>query len=255
MNIQNVWVAMVTLFALSLATTVVAAADGASDGAEFVQYGRMHEAIGQQQHQGRVRLADLLERPHLFAVAALAELAGEVTICDGELTITVVDADGRLRSVQLPTGEEQATLLAGAYVPAWKESVVSQDIMAENFDDFVAAAATEAGVDTKQPFPFTLEGDFADVRLHVIHGACPLRARLRNTTIPAEQKPYEAELMQVHGRLVGVYAKDQVGNLTHPATSTHVHLLFTDPDTGAEVTGHLERIAVKKGAVLRLPKL
>ena len=43
-------------------------------GSSLIQYGRMHEAIGQQQHQGRVLLGALLEKPHFFGVAALAGL-------------------------------------------------------------------------------------------------------------------------------------------------------------------------------------
>jgi hypothetical protein len=67
---------------------------------------------------------------------------------------------------------------------------------------------------------FTVEGDFSRVRLHVINGACPMHARLKKITLSKEQRPFEAELERVSGTLVGVYAKDAVGKLTHPATST-----------------------------------
>jgi hypothetical protein len=53
---------------------------------------------------------------------------------------------------------------------------------------------------------------------------------------------------------VGVFAADSVGELTHPATSTHVHLIFEERDTGRLVTGHLERVGLAAGAVLKLPK-
>ena len=93
-----------------------------------------------------------------------------------------------------------------------------------------------------------------DVRLHVINGACPIHARLKKVEIPKAQQPFEAELKKVKGTIVGVFAKDAVARLTHPATSTHVHLLFADPASGEKVTGHVEQIGVRKGAVLRLPK-
>lgn len=38
---------------------------------KLVQYGRMHDAIGKRQHQGRVQLSELVKRPHFNAVAAL----------------------------------------------------------------------------------------------------------------------------------------------------------------------------------------
>lgn len=51
----------------------------------------------------------------------------------------------------------------------------------------------------------------------------------------------------------GVYASDAVGELTHPATSTHVHLIFEDDASGKEATGHVEQVGPAKGAVLKLP--
>jgi hypothetical protein len=60
----------------------------------LVQYGSMHEAIGKQEDQGRVRLSEVLARPHFFGVAALAKLAGEVTIQDSVATVTRVGHRG-----------------------------------------------------------------------------------------------------------------------------------------------------------------
>ncbi|MEZ6061883.1 MAG: hypothetical protein R3C19_16180 [Planctomycetaceae bacterium] len=51
----------------------------------------------------------------------------------------------------------------------------------------------------------------------------------------------------------GIYAADSVGKLTHPATSTHTHVIYTDPKTGIRVTGHVEQIGLAKGAVLKIP--
>ena len=114
--------------------------------------------------------------------------------------------------------------------------------------------AAGAGVNTEKPFPFVVKGEFTDVRLHVINGACPIRARMKKTDLPKEKQPYEGEMSQVRGKLVGVFAKDSVGNITHPATWAHMHLLYQDPETGKTVTGHVEQVALKKGSVLCLPE-
>jgi hypothetical protein len=84
--------------------------------------------------------------------------------------------------------------------------------------------------------------------------AWPIRARMKKQELPREIQPFESEMEEIGGRLVGVFAKDAVGNLTHPATSTHTHLLFKDPTSGKTVTGHVEQIGLRKGAVLRLPQ-
>lgn len=51
-----------------------------------------------------------------------------------------------------------------------------------------------------------------------------------------------------------LFAEDAVGKLTHPATKTHGHILYRDPIFGQRVTGHLEAVGIRQGAVLKIPK-
>jgi alpha-acetolactate decarboxylase len=238
---------------LVLSIAVLFGPTPAADAAELVQYGTMHEAIGQQQSEGRVVLAELLERPHFFGVGALEGLQGEITAYDGKIVITTVGADGKWQAGPDAPTDEQATLLVGAYADTWSEVSLHNDVPAANFDALVSTIAENAVPGLEQPFMFTIEGDFENVRLHVINGACPLHSRMHKVELPEESRPFEGEIDAVSGRIVGVFAKDAVGRLTHPATSTHTHILFDDPATGKTITGHIERLDIVKGATLRLP--
>jgi len=228
------------------------AADTAVWDGKIIQYGKMREAVGAQQHQGRVQLAQLVERPHFFGVAALEGLAGEVTIHESRITATGVNTDGQLGPVDVSDAE--ATLLVGAYIPSWTDHVVARDIGPGEVDQYLADVASRAGVDVSRAFVFTADGEFSPVRLHVIHGACPMHARLMKTELPPEQRPFEADLDRVRGTMVGVFAIDAVGDITHPATMIHAHLVFEDRETGKPVTGHIEQIGLVEGAVIRLPQ-
>jgi len=219
----------------------------------LVQYGTMHEAIGQGQDQGRVKLARLVERPHFYGVAALEALRGEVTIHDGAIVVTGVGENGAMQPATDIGGEAQATLLIGAYVPRWTELELTEATDRDGFDETLANAAAAAGVDSSKPFVFIIEGEFVGLSMHVINGACPLRARMHNTELPSEQKPFEAEISTLEGTLIGIYAPDAVGELTHPDTSTHTHVMFVDEISGETVTGHVERVGLAEGAMLRLP--
>jgi alpha-acetolactate decarboxylase len=219
----------------------------------IIQYGKMRDAIGGQQHQGHVRISHLVRHPHFYGVAALEKLDGEVTIHDGEITATRVAANGRLAQADV-WGDLQATFLIGAYVPAWTEHVVTHDVGPDELDRYLARQASQAGVDSNRPFVFLAEGEFKDVRLHVIHGACPMHARLKRIELPEKLRPFEADLEKVNGTIVGVFARDAVGDLTHPATMIHAHLLFTDPDSGKLVTGHVEQMGMVEGTTLRFPQ-
>jgi alpha-acetolactate decarboxylase len=212
----------------------------------------MHEAIGQHQSQGRVLLSEVASQPHFFGVAALEELKGEITFFDSSPTITGVTAEGKLEAIDAQ--KLQATMLAGAYVPAWTEHGIEKDTPPADFDDLIRDAASKSGVDTSKPFVFTLEGEFSEVRLHVINGACPMHARLRKVEIPKESQPFEGEYAKLNGKIVGIYAEDAVGKLTHPATATHLHLIFKDEASGEMATGHVEQTGLVKGALLKLPR-
>ena len=246
------------LVALAFLTGIPGGSSMATDDAKswdgtIVQYGTMHEAIGKQQHQGRVLLSELVARPHFFGVAALEKLEGEVTIHDGKVTITGVDSSGQLRPTEESLLNRKATLLAGAYVPSWTAHTLSGPVGRDELDEAIAGAASTAGLDTSKPFVFTVEGEFAGLGFHVINGACPMRARLQKTELPKSGHPFESELEQVHGTIVGVFAAGAVGELTHPGTSTHAHVLFQDKTSGKTVTGHVEWVRLNEGAVLRFP--
>jgi alpha-acetolactate decarboxylase len=255
MLMNRLLVVGVVLLLGMVAARSVAAAEGDSWDGRIVQYGKMHEAIGQQQHQGRVHFQKVVEQPHFYGVAALAQLKGEATILDGNLTITRVDAKGQLAPSEAARPDESATLLVGAYVPSWSARPVPRDVIPDEFDAYLADEAAQAGLNATKPFVFTVEGEFRNIRFHVINGACPLHARLKKIDLAPERRPFEGELEKVRGTLVGVFAKDAVGDITHPATSTHMHLLFKDARTGQVVTGHVEQVGLMKGAVVRLPKM
>lgn len=221
---------------------------------KIVRHGTMHEPIGLQQHQGRVQLKSLVDRPHFYGVGALANLEGEITLFDGKATITRVGADGQLNPSDSGKFDESATLLVGAYIPSWTEHKTTKNVAPDEVDKYLADAAAKAGLDVTKPFVFTVQGEFSEVQLHVINGACPLHSRLKKIVIPKEMQPFEAELEKVEGTVVGVFAKDAVGKITHPATSTHMHLVFQDATTGKIVTGHVEQLGLIEGAVVRLSK-
>ena len=217
----------------------------------FIQHGQMHEAIGAGLHHGRVALSELADRPHVYGVGALAGLEGEVTLLDSTAIVTGVTDDGLPRPIEHPAAE--ATLFAGQSVSRWTHVPLTESVPADRFEHTLAARVSEHDVDDAEPFVFVIEGGFTDVRLHVINGACPIRARMTPGAVDESLQPFAWEALNVPGTLVGIHAIGAAGKLTHPGTSVHAHLVFTDPGTGARLTGHVEQIGVAAGAVLRLP--
>lgn len=218
---------------------------------QLVRYGSLHEAVAQHHDQGRVELTGVLARPHFYGIGAVAGLQGEITVDDSTAVVTAVGADRHPEPVS-PVGL-QATLLAGASVAAWTDLTLDDDVPADRLDDTVAAAADGNRLDRAEPFVFLLDGRLTDLRLHVLNGACPVHARMQKITLDEAVRPFELETESLVGTVVGLYAEGAVGELTHPATSVHAHLVFDDPATGRRITAHLERFGLAAGTVLRLP--
>lgn len=227
------------------------AARQASEQSRLVQVGGMHESIGKRQHQARVAVAEIAGEPHCYGVGALEGLKGEITVLDSMAVITRVTPNGAPQTVA--AADAKATFIVGQSVERWRQHPLAETVSHERFDETIGAMAGGAGVATSDAFVFVVEGAFTDVRLHVINGACPIHARIIKLEIAEGEQPFELDVEDVSGTLVGVYATDSVGRLTHPATKTHTHLIYTDAATGERVTGHVERVGLAKGAVLKLP--
>lgn len=219
----------------------------------IIQHGKMREVIGAQQHQGRILLADAAAQPNLFAVGAIEGLTGEFTIVNSKVYATRASSDTEITPI-IETDDVKAALLAGFQVATWEEFEINDDVRWEELEAFIEGKAKNLGIDTSAPFPFVIVGDLRDVEMHVIRGACPVHSKRNNIELSKDDRPFEDTFALVTGTLVGVFAKNAAGNLTHPDTSTHTHVVFSVDDNALELTGHVDSVVVGKGTILRLPK-
>ncbi|TGN99843.1 hypothetical protein PN36_33010 [Candidatus Thiomargarita nelsonii] len=240
----------VLAYALVAVPIVACNAEQLNKSAGLIQIGEMHKVIGKKQHHGRVELAEIVNKPHFYGVGALEAIRGEITVLNSVAIITGVTQDGRPQPMD---SDAKATMIVGQSVSEWMDITMTEEVSHEQFDRTLKAMATSKGIDVSKPFIFVIEGEFNDVRLHVINGVCPIRARMMKLDTHKGNKPFELEVKTVNGTLVGVYAADSVGKLTHPATSTHTHLIYMDGKTGERVTGHIEQVGLAKEAILKLP--
>ena len=82
---------MISRIALALLGAV--AATGCTNSTPRIeQYGGMREVLRDGKAQRRIALLDAVARPHEYGVGALENLAGEITIADGEVWIGRVQA-------------------------------------------------------------------------------------------------------------------------------------------------------------------
>jgi len=235
-------------FLLSLACSQgrnPAPATGSWDGNVQV-HGALHAMLHEGQTGPNVSLDSLLPDPDLYALGALAELSGEVTIVRGKVYLSYPAGDTTRTETPARTNAA-ATLFVSSRVGSWRSVSTKRLIAFEDLDEEIAKLATEAGISRDDRFPFLLEGDFEDLEWHVVDG----RRMTAGGTSHQDHKSaaVNARRDRASATLVGFYSQSDQGVFTHTGSRTHVHCVLDDP----LVTGHVDHVVIPAGTTLRFP--
>ena len=212
------------------------------------QHGAMREVMRQGRTESRISLADAVARSNTVAVGALEGLDGEITIVDGDVWVSRV-SEGGLRITGPDLIEtDHATLLTLAHVSRWRSISIKSPAEGRQLESLIEQTAQSQGIDTDKPFPFVIEGKMAGLDLHVINGYCPI------ATDPAsvDAEPWRQKDTQFTDvTIVGFFAPGAAGVMTHHGTLVHAHAILSID--GRTITGHIDRVSVALGMILRVP--
>lgn len=213
---------------------------------EVRTYGALHAIFHESQTGAMVRVAEVLVEPHVYAVGALADLAGEVTIVDGKVYLSYPDGDGTRTESPSPT-DTSATLLVTAAVSSWHSVTTDRSIRFEELDAEIARHAVAAGLRTDRRFPFLVEGEVEGLEWHVIDG------RRLEAGESSHHDHLAAGIMTRRDRtkatLVGFYSERDQGVFTHMGSNTHLHCVLDAP----LASGHVDQVTIPAGATLKFP--
>jgi acetolactate decarboxylase len=207
-------------------------------------------------HDGQVSsvisLDSLLPDPHLYAVGALAELSGEITVLGGQAYLAYPqesssEATGGARTEVLESSDAGAALLVFSRVEDWQGLSLEAPISFEDLGSEIRRLASEAGLDVEQPFPFLVEGELHDLQWHVIDGS-------QLAAGPSSHQAHRSAGVrssrdQASGALLGFYSSEHQGVFTHMGSTTHVHCVLEEP----LASGHVDHVTIPAGARLKLP--
>lgn len=216
---------------------------------EVRQYGSMREVLREGDSRPRVALREVVG-PRTIAIGALAGLEGEITVLDGRAWVARPAGSALTVSGPAPDPEDYAALLTAAEVPAWTEETFgTTSASGRDPDQAIEFGARGSGLDTTKPFPFTVTGDFTTLDIHVINGACIIA----NPDLPPEHQPWRwsAGGVPVRATIVGFYAPDAAGVMTHHGTAIHAHAIIERD--GEVITGHVERFAMPARGTIGFP--
>jgi len=211
---------------------------------------QVHGALRAMFHEGQigtqVTLDTLLPDPHLYAVGALSDLSGEITIVGGETYLSYPEGDqARTEAVSQP--DAGASLLVSARVTAWTSVTTKHPIPFETLDEAIGELAAQAGMDLDRRIPFLLEGEFEDLRWHVVDGT-----RLpegETTHVDHLAASVQTALDRATATLIGFYSTGDQGVFTHMGSTTHIHCILEEP----LATGHVDHVVIPAGTTIKFP--
>ena len=172
-------------------------------------WGAMREVLREGRTEGRIDLGEVLG-PNTIAVGASAGLAAEITVLAGKAHLAEVVDPGSAQGlrVRAPAAGEQATLLVLTQVAEWSEHPLGALPDLASLEASVRAIAVANNIDVTRPFAFRVEGVAGTVHLHVINHSCPIAQ-------PDGPQPWRFFAEGEPIVLVGFYAEDSAGRLTH----------------------------------------
>lgn len=214
---------------------------------EVRAFGALREIMHEGKTEPHAELASLAPGQHTYALGALSELRGEVTVLDDTIWLAYPNDDGtpRLRSER--TSDERATLFVTAQVERWKRVRLEHDVKFDELDARVEVAAVSQGVDPSKPFPFRVDGALRDLHWHVVDGR---KLAAGGGHADHVRSAVSGVLPEASGTLVGFFSKAHQGVFTHAGSNTHLHVVAP----AANVSGHVDQVTLPAGAELAFPE-
>lgn len=207
-----------------------------------------HGTLREADRAHRVRMGDVWA---YYAVGALSELRGEVTVVGGKVVCSYPDGQDVRTVIGDEAAAESATMLVLTRKLGYFPYALKRTYTLAELEGAIEELAAERGIDVTRPFPFIVwHQAFPRLALHVVDGS-----KLRPGASHAEHR--EAGVVVVRERqaadLVGFHSRAHEGIFTYPGHRTHVHAVLLRADGAPELTGHLDEVVVPYGAMLLLP--
>lgn len=212
---------------------------------------RVHGTLRAIFHEGQssatVNLDSLLPNPRLYAVGALAELAGEVTVVGGVAYLSYPSGPDETRTEATSRTTRGAALLVVAEVGAWQSVTTTRTIPFEELDQEIAGLAVSAGMRLDERFPFLIEGEVQDLQWHVIDGGRLPGGVASHQDHAAASVQESAE--HAKATLVGFFSETDQGVFTHAGARTHIHSVVHEPLS----SGHVDHVVIPAGTTVKFP--
>jgi acetolactate decarboxylase len=194
---------------------------------------------------GHVTLISLSHLQHLYALGPVERLQGEVSIFESVPTISRITDS----AIRVDTGfEVSACFLVYAQVNAWRRVTIPIAIGEEaTLESYIVKTASELRIHISQPFLFLINATTERATFHVLdkRDGLPHSAELH------EKAKVRFVLQREPVEVIGFYSNRHRGIFTPSDANIHMHVRSAN----GQMSGHLEKIQLERGATLAVPRV
>jgi len=203
--------------------------------------GAMKNVMWKGELDGIIRADTIRPKEGLYGLGPLAGLQGELLINDGEIVVSTIDENQKIRVKK--TTEASAPFFVYAHNSAWNEKKLPKNLTSTK--DIEKYLKNEIG-NYDEPFVFKLMGDISSAKIHVQNLSEGTKVR---SPKEAHQGQVDFDVDPQSVEIIGFYSTRHQGVFTHHDSYIHMHLITDD----GQYMGHLDEIEVKQMKIM-IPK-
>jgi acetolactate decarboxylase len=211
-------------------------------------YGSLHALMDQGMSRPVVSLKSLRADKNLIGLGSLSALRGEIVIIPNEIWVAYPHENGALRANELGAADETAAFLVTASVANWQTLPLPEDTAFSELPDAIEKLGESGGLNVERPFPFLIEGSFANLALKVVDGR-PFQGQSSLTLEALDVAAAKAKFAAVDGVIVGFFGNQDQPEFLHPGQRLHLHAVLRREMQA----GHVDRVDLARGITVRVP--
>jgi len=200
---------------------------------KVIAVGAMKDVMWKGELEGIIRIDTITPKEGLYGLGPLAGLQGELLINDGELIVSTIEENNRIKVAK--NVNASAPFFVYANNLEWQKEQLTKEVRSVKE---IETYLNDAKGEYTEPFVFKLKGSISKALIHVQN--LPDGTKVTNPK-EAHQGQVDVELGPQAVEIIGFYSTRHQRVFTHHDSFIHMHLISDD----GLYMGHLDEVEVK----------
>lgn len=197
--------------------------------------GAMRNVMHEGELFGTIDLDTIADKNHLYAVAPLEYLKGEIMITDGRCFVSKVVSDTVISTEE--TYKVKAPFFVSSNVEQWYQVDVPDSVTNIRSLGYFLNAFTQS---FQRPFAFKISAEIDSATVHVVNLPDGMQV---HSPEEAHLNQKSFKIIKSNAEIIGFFSTAHAGVFIHHDSFVHMHLITEDK----KIMGHIDELALTKG--------